>query len=183
MIMADVFAIFGTLLVIGIALPGLLLTWRLVFPAMVNVAEQRLGHTPWSSFFVGGAVLIGASIPLMILFSLPWAGFKLIGFIGTLLLMTVTSIGAAGLATMMGRRLQQDTELTLSAATVRGAIAMELAAVFPLIGWFLFIPITFVVTLGAATFALLRWAPNRGANDEIDLRAKWLDRRLALGEK
>jgi hypothetical protein len=36
---------------------------------------------------------------------------------------------------------------------------MELAAVFPFIGWFIFIPVTFTFTLGAAIFALFGWMP------------------------
>jgi hypothetical protein len=42
---------------------------------------------------------------------------------------------------------------------VRGAVALELAAVFPLIGWFVFIPVTFIMALGAFLFALVGWMP------------------------
>ncbi|NJN93776.1 MAG: hypothetical protein HC875_06645 [Anaerolineales bacterium] len=50
MIMADVFAVFGTLLSLGIALPGLLLAWRLLLPNHVARARQRLERTPWQCF-------------------------------------------------------------------------------------------------------------------------------------
>ncbi len=160
MIMADVFALFGTLLAIGIALPGLLLTWRLLLPTVVDRAQRRLTHTPWTCFFVGGGVLLIYLLPVIILLNLPWAGFKAMGFGASFLLMALTSIGSAGLAGLMGERLRQlGFEASTAGATVHGAVAMELAAAFPLIGWFIFIPLTFILALGAALFALLRWNP------------------------
>ncbi len=158
MIMADVFAVFGTLLTIGIALPGLLLTWHLVFPNTVKRAQYRLVQTPWRCFWLGSVFLIGYSIPVIIFFSLPFGPLKAIGGIALLLLVTVTSIGAAGLAVLMGERFQRlGGDVSPMAATIRGAIALELAAIFPFIGWFIFIPLTFIITLGAAIFALLGW--------------------------
>ena len=71
MIMADVFAVFGTMLALGIALPGLLLTWRLLFPKVVDRAQQRLTQTPWRCFFSGGFVLLLSAIPITVLFSIP----------------------------------------------------------------------------------------------------------------
>lgn len=160
MIMADVFATFGTLLSLGIALPGLLLAWRLLLPNHVAHARQRLERTPWQCFFAGVAFLTAYLIPTIILFNLPWAGFQFIGSVGIFILLTLTSIGAAGLAELMGQRLHS-LGLTSSpvGATLRGAVTLELAAVFPLIGWFIFIPITFILALGAFLFALLGWMP------------------------
>jgi hypothetical protein len=160
MIMADVFAVFGTLLALGIALPGLLLSWQLLVPNVVGRAERRLAQTPWLCFFIGAGFLTGYLIPVIILFNLPWGGFKLMGFVATLGLLAFTSLGAAGLAAVMGQRLHHlGLNSSAAGATIRGAVAMELAAVFPLIGWFIFIPVTFIVALGAALFALLGWMP------------------------
>ena len=160
MIMADVFAVFGTLLAIAIALPALLLTWRLLLPGITNRAETRVGQTPWLCFFIGVTFLVAAAIPLIVLFNLPWGGFQVMGFIGIFVLMAVASLGAAGLAGLLGQRMQ-GLGLSASAvgATLRGAVAMELAAAFPIIGWFIFIPLTFVVVFGAALFALVGWVP------------------------
>jgi hypothetical protein len=160
MMMADVFAIFGTLLAVGIALPGLLLTWRLLLPKVVARAEQRLSHTPWKCFFGGGAFLIIYLIPVIVLLKLPLPVFKGAGVIALLGLTLVASVGAAGLAGLMGQRLNGlGLKSSVGGATVRGAVAMELAAAFPLIGWFIIIPITFIIALGAALFALTGWQP------------------------
>ena len=160
MIMADVFAVFGTLLAVAIALPALLLTWQLLHPNLTTRAEMRVGQTPWLCFFAGIGFLVLAAIPLIILFNLPWSGFQVMGFIGIFVLMALASLGAAGMAALLGKRMQ-GLGLSASAvgATLRGAIAMELAAAFPIIGWFIFIPITFTVVFGAALFALVGWVP------------------------
>ncbi len=163
MIMADVFAVFSTLLALGIALPGLLLTWQLLLPKIVERAEKRLTQTPWLCFFVGGGFLLAYLIPVIILFNLPWGGFQGLGFIATLALLAIISLGTAGLAGLMGQRLSGlGLELSPAGATIRGAVALELAAVFPLIGWFVFIPVALLLSLGAAIFALLGWQPKTG---------------------
>lgn len=160
MTMADVFAVFGTLLAIGLALPGLLLTWRLLLPTLAGRAEQRLAQTPWRCFFLGAGFLAGYLIPVTLLFNLPWGGFKAMGFLAVMLLLAFTSLGAAGLAGLMGQRLHHlGLTGSVAGATLRGAVALELAAVFPIIGWFVFIPLTFITVLGAALFALLGWMP------------------------
>lgn len=157
MIMADVFAAFGTLLALGIALPGLLLTWQLLLPNVVQRAEQRLEANPWRCFWAGLVLLGLALIPLAILFNIPGPG-QALGFATTFLLMTVASLGAAGLARLMGQRLQKEgVSVSISGATIRGAVAMALAAIFPVIGWFIFIPLTLIITFGAAMPALWPW--------------------------
>jgi len=73
----------------------------------------------------------------------------------------VQRIGCGGPGKQDGRppRRPRECGLTPAGAFVRGAIALELAAVFPFIGWFLLIPLTIVTSLGATAFALLHWMP------------------------
>ena len=160
MIMADVFAAFGTMLALGIAFPGFLLTWRLLFPKVVDRARQRLEQTPWRTFFTGAVTLFLAAIPVAIFFNLPWGGAQAIGFLSLFVLLTIASLGAAALAELLGGRLQSlGASVSPVGATVRGAVALELAAIFPLIGWFVVIPLTLISAFGAALFALVGWAP------------------------
>jgi hypothetical protein len=160
MIMADVFAVFGTLLALGIALPGLLLTWRLLLPKIVIRAQQRLGQTPWQCFFAGGVILVAYLVPVIILLNLPLGVFKAAGGGAIFGLVAMTSVGAAGLAGLMGERLQNlGLSSSVPGATIRGAVAMGLAAVFPVVGWFIFIPVTFIMATGATVFALVGWMP------------------------
>jgi hypothetical protein len=158
--MADISAVFGILLTLGIMFPGLLTAWWLLFPASVDRARARLEHTPWQCFWLGGVATALLVVPIVVLLALPFGPAKLAGWVLMLTSLTVASLGAAGLAARMGERLQvlSPTQTQLG-AFVRGAVALELAAAFPVVGWFFLIPLTLVTVLGATIFALLRWAP------------------------
>jgi hypothetical protein len=157
--MADVAAVFGTLLALGIAFPGLLMAWWLLFPSAVGRAKQRFVRTPGRCFGLGLVIAFFMAIPITILFLIPGPG-QLMGFVALLLALGIAAIGAAGIAATMGERLTQRAgSLTPFAAFIRGAIALELAAAFPFLGWFIVIPIALIISLGATTFALLRWVP------------------------
>ncbi len=160
MSLGDVFAFFGVLLSLGLALPGLLVAWSLICPGVVARAQVRLARTPGRCFWLGGLWVAVSIPPLVILFNLPSGVSQLIGWLGVFVLLTFASLGAAGLAALMGARLR-DAGLTASppSALLRGAVALELAAVVPVIGWFVLLPLIIVSTLGAAGFALLHWMP------------------------
>ena len=159
--MADISAVFGILLFLGIAFPGLLTTHYLLFPATVERARLRLDRTPWLCFFVGGVITAIFAIPIVVLLAIPNGAVKFIGFAILFVGLAVAALGAAGLAAKMGERLSARSANSIApiGAFVRGALALELAAAFPIIGWFIFIPLAIVLSLGATAFALLRWVP------------------------
>jgi hypothetical protein len=159
--MSDTLAIFGILLALGIAFPGMLCAWWLLFPAAVERARVRLERTPGHCFWVGGAAAAAAIIPITILLALPAGPAKFAGALLIAAVLGVAGLGAAGLAALMGARLEPlaGGRLTPAGAFVRGAVALELAAFFPLIGWLVVIPLAVVTALGATVFALLRRAP------------------------
>ncbi len=158
--MADVQIIFGILLLLGIAFPGMLTAFWLLFPATVERAQIRLDSTPWKSFWFGLGLLFMLTIPAGVLLS---AGGGVGQFLGWALIaaaLAISGIGAAGIAAKMGVLLARRSDgISPAAAFVRGAIALELAAVFPLVGWFIVIPLAIFASLGATAFALLRWMP------------------------
>lgn len=163
--MSDVSAIFGILLTLGIAFPGMLTAWWLLFPSTVERARQRLDATPWSCWWFGLGLLVAFGIPVLILLALPLGPAKFVAWILLALVLGVSGLGAAGLAEKMSLQVQHRSEtLTPLAGFVRGAVALELAAVFPLIGWFMVIPIATVISLGATAFALLHWNAHAKAN-------------------
>lgn len=157
--MADISAIFGTLLIFGIAFPGLLTAWWLLFPATVERAQARLDNTPWQCFWFGGILTAAVVIPTVILLVLPFGPAKFLGWTLIVLTLSISSLGSAGIAAKMGQRLAKQSTASPAAAFVRGAIALELAVIFPLLGWLLVFPLTLVTALGATGFALLRWVP------------------------
>lgn len=158
--MADVAAVFGTLLGMGIAFPGLLTAVWLAFPAAVERGRNRVELTPWRCFWLGLLMTGFIGLPALGLLQVPGPG----QFTGaTLLIATLgmATIGAAGMAAQLSVRLAaaSNGRLSTTAAFVIAAVVLELAAAFPVIGWFLLLPVMIVLGLGATTFALLRWRP------------------------
>ena len=156
--MADVYSIFGTLLALGIAFPGFLATWWLIAPSKVKLAQHRLADTPKRSVAMGIASIILIAIPISILIALPLAFSSFLGSLLIVLLLTFAGLGTAAIAANMAEQLQSDKDSEIELADfVRAAVAMELAAAFPVVGWFIVIPLTLLAGLGAASFALLGW--------------------------
>jgi hypothetical protein len=167
--MADVYAVFGTLLALGIAFPGLLTGSWLLFPDVVSRARIRAAGTPWRAFFLGvGAVLLTA-IPVLILNAMPIGIAKFAAVLIVFGAFGVATLGAAAIAAEMGDRLRAHAPSTLSSAGafVRGAVALELAAIFPIVGWFLVIPGVLLLGFGAGVSALLRWLPRPRASSVV----------------
>lgn len=128
---------------------GLLVTVALVLPAQTGRAEYELDTNPKRSLFRG--------IGVMLLFAFSFALFvsphpltKFIGFVLMSSLLAVMTIGAAGLATLMGRRISEMTGARTSfGSLVRGSIAYSLAIGFPWIGWMVFAPLAALFAFGA----------------------------------
>lgn len=157
--MADISAIFFIILIIGVAYPALLTAWWLLFPAAVDRARLRLERTPGKSFWLGLAVFFAFLILILILMSLPSGVLKFMGWVMIALMLTFSSLGAAGLAARFAERLNRLGSFSPLGAHVRGALVIELASFFPILGWFIFFPIATITTLGASAFALLHWMP------------------------
>ncbi len=157
--MADVYAVFGTLLALGIVFPGMLTAWWLLFPEVIDRARTRVVRTPWRTFFMGVAVAVSLSVPIGILFALPFGPAKFFAAVLLMGLLGIASFGAAGIAAAMAAALRGRTDDSIppGRAFLAGAVALELAAAFPGIGWFLVIPLTLITSLGAAVLALLGW--------------------------
>jgi hypothetical protein len=157
--MADISAIFFILLIVGVAYPALLSAWWFLFPATVERARLRLDRTPAASFWLGLAVLIGFLIPILILLNLPSGFFKFLGWLTIAFVLVLSSFGAAGLASRFADKLNRIGSFSAIGAFVRGAVIIELASVLPVLGWFVFLPIATVTSLGASVFAILNWVP------------------------
>lgn len=153
--MADVHAIFGTLLALGIAFPGMLVAFWLLFPQMTTRTKERIDQSAPKSLAVGLGTALALAIPIVILLALPFGLAKFLGVGSLLVSLAFAGLGAAGVAGAMGAVLQSRTGQGMSAAGafVLGAIALELAAAFPIIGWFLLLPLILLISLGASVQA------------------------------
>jgi hypothetical protein len=158
--MADISAIFGILLLIGIAFPAMLSAWWLFFPALVTRAQARIEKTPWQSFCMGLAVVIAVTIPMVILLALPFGPAKFVGWILLAASLALSSIGSAGIAAHLAERMKSSgSSFSPLSGFIRGAVVLELAAFFPVLGWFFIWPLLLITVVGATGFALLNWLP------------------------
>lgn len=232
--MTDLLAILGALLALEIVFAGMLLAWRSLSPASVERARLRVDRTPWRCFWLGCLAALILVPPIATMFALPLVASRIAGCVLLLTLIAFSGLGAAGLASRIGKRLAPHSGDALPAgsfvrrslvvelaagvwmggvaavillppaivlmrlplqltwptawsllfvvgvvlgaaslftrrgagarqvvteADLRGGTALLLASGFPVIGWFVALPIAFLTSLGASVFALLRWMP------------------------
>jgi hypothetical protein len=157
--MADISAIFFILLIIGVAFPAMLTAWWLLFPSVVTRAQTRIEKTPWAVFWMGLIVLVAVTIPIIILLALPFGPAKFVGWILLAISLALSSIGSAGIAAHLGASLTRQSNISALSGFVRGSVILELAAFFPMLGWFFIWPIMLIMAFGGTGFALLNWKP------------------------
>jgi hypothetical protein len=158
--MADVYAITFSLIGILISFPALLVIMNLLLPGVTERVQTRLVQTPGKSFVMGISVTAALLLWIAIASQVNFGPVRGTAFIAAILGMGIGTIGAAGMARLLGERLAPITQPnSKSTNLIRGAIVYELACLFPVVGWFLFFPLIGITLIGAAVFGLLRWLP------------------------
>ena len=165
--MADISAIFFILLIISIAFPSMLTAWWLMFPSVVARAQTRVEKTLAGTFWLGLMIVTALAIPIVILLALPFGPAKFLGWILLATSLAFSAIGSAGIAAHLGERMKQTgNNYAPLNAFLRGAVVLELAAFFPVLGWFFLWPLALITAFGATSFALMNWMPRESANKE-----------------
>jgi len=154
--MADVYSIVFTILGFLVVSCGLNVWTALVFPAPVQRCRSRLEEGPFASFLLGAVyagVFGGLGIAAL---SAPSGGVKIFGAVLFAPLMIGLAVGGAGLSTLLAERMRALQEgASPFGLLVRGSLINSLAALFPFIGWFLFIPVAGLISLGAGLTAVI----------------------------
>lgn len=156
--MSDKFTILGSLILLGISYPALLTVWWLLFPERVEKARVKITGKPGRYLWIGILAALAAALPGIFLFLIPAGLTQALGWIWLAVVLGFASLGSAGIAAELGLRLNWKNDgayLSLGAFT-RGALIWELAAIFPLIGWLLVMPLGTLVSLGAMVSTLRR---------------------------
>jgi hypothetical protein len=174
-LMADISAIFFILLIISIAFPSMLAAWWLLFPTVVARAQTRVEKTLSGTFWLGMIIVIALTIPIVILLALPFGPAKFLGWILLATSLAFSSIGSAGIAAHLGERMRQaGNNYSPLNAFVRGAVILELAASFPVLGWFFLWPLALITAFGATGFALMNWMPRGAVSTETSTQVNKL---------
>jgi hypothetical protein len=117
----------------------------LLFPEQAARASEST-----KGAFVRGLVPLLMGVVGVVLLSIPAAGMKLLGWAVLLGVLALAALGLAGLSHVTGRRLMAlQPEMGEYPAFLRGAGFLVSASLFPVLGWFLFAPVAFIVALGA----------------------------------
>jgi hypothetical protein len=147
--MANVIAFFGILIVCVTCYPAwLALIWRTTHIA--KRTQTHIATSPQLCFRIGALIALICVPLLAIVFGLGHGVAQLLGWIGVLALLGVSSIGASGLAAWIGQRNNSDEG---SRTVLSGALLLEGAALLPALGWIFVLPATLCVTLGAVVLA------------------------------
>lgn len=158
--MADVYIVVFSILGILITLPALFVTLNLMMPRVTTDISVRLEQTPGKSFVLGVPVAVAFLLWILITSQINFGPVQATAVMAAILGMGLGTIGAAGMARFIGKRLKpisnQGSDLR---DLVWGAVIYELACLVPIVGWFLFLPLVSVTVMGAAVFGLLGWLP------------------------
>ena len=127
--------------------------------------------SPWRCFWTGLVAAVGIALPAIILINLPLGLLKFMGWSLMGLGLGLSVFGAAGLAGLMASRIKSASPGTPTefGTFVRAAVMIELAAIFPLLGWLAFFPISLLISLGAALLTWLRGAPAPAKDSRLEL--------------
>lgn len=156
MTIGDVLAIVGAVVGLMGTFTALLLGAAILFPTAVRRAQAQAVCRPWRCTGIGAAMAIVLLIALGMMAS-PNGGAKLIGLLLCFYFAAVILVGAAGIARLMGERIEELAKpLTPFAGLLRGSIIFSVALFFPVIGWLFITPVVGMCALGAGASALLR---------------------------
>ena len=159
MIMADV--LMWTLIILGfyvIMLSYWLVAYALA-PKLVSGSRASFENTPWKNILVGLAVGVPITVVGFLLFAIPNPAFKILGFGVTLLPLLMGLLGSAGLCEKIGFGLSMAKDEGQDWLRVRrGGIVLGLTFIFPLLGWFLVMPLVLISGIGAL---FLSWRAGR----------------------
>jgi hypothetical protein len=143
------------LVILGICLIALMLVVAVLWPGLTRRARQNLEASPGKAFVVGlvNYVFLGA-IGLVLMNLGPIAAIGLL--LGAALLVG-TFLGLPAVAALIGARLHglRERDATPWGEIVAGGLALDLAILVPVVGWFILLPALFLWSFGAAALALV----------------------------
>src|SRR5262249_13206616 len=165
MLMADTMAIFFVILGLLLALPGLWVLCRGLWPREVAKAAAVCGEGLIKPFLAGAPITAVMIFVAAVLGNFGPAG-KIAAVATICLYLMIANCGVAGLVTVVGERLagpsgnidpQQPWR-----ATLRGGVALGLASLLPILGWFLILRVVVICACGAKRLSCMLPVASQG---------------------
>lgn len=157
MIMADILMWFLVVAGTYLVLIGYWLTAQGLFPAFVDGCRRRIEGSPFRQALVGLGVAVPVVIGGIAGLAAPNPGAKLLGAMTLLSLILVGIVGATGIAAQIGSGLASPVdERQAWRRVLRGGMVLGLTFILPLVGWFLILPGTLLMGIGAVVLGRKR---------------------------
>jgi hypothetical protein len=133
-----------------LALPAFLVFLSMTFNRTTTRAAERISGGWTLIFFMGLIPIVVIGFLAGVLVSLG-SIFQLIGAVIYLFLLLWMFSGVASFSRLIGARISEFNERETSplVETIVGAFILSFAMAFPLVGWFLLLPLTLVIGAGA----------------------------------
>ena len=166
MTIGDILAVIAVVLTVGITWAAAVLLTALALPARAARAQQSLLAAPGKTLLRGIGVALAFAV-LLLIFGMNHAGpVRLIAGVLYAVLGALTALGSAGIVKLIGERIRETgTRMTPFASLTRGTVLYVMAGFLPIIGWFLIVPVSLLLSLGSGVMALRK--------EQVTLRPQW----------
>jgi hypothetical protein len=156
MILADVVAVIASLVGLLLAVPATFLVARALLPRVSRQAQLRFERTPLLAFFVGIPLLLPLLVPALVLLNVAPGPGKAAGVLWLGVFLGTALVGCGGLAAHIGTALRGPADRDRPwLGTVKGGVALVLAAGVPVLGWFLILPVALIAGTGSTALAVI----------------------------
>lgn len=152
--------------VVGVAISSwaMLIGMAMLFSRKAEHAQVVLEDRPWTALILGFVIALPIGLLAGALLANPIGLVKVAGWALLSYLLALSAVGAGGLALLVGRRISTlDERVSTFSALVRGSGLLVLIALVPLFGLFAYMPVVFLLSLGAGVQSLFgsrRQVPN-----------------------
>ena len=158
----DSFSVVATLGGIAVTAWSFNVTCALLFPDKVESARIAVS-TRMSSVIGKGFLSLLVGVASFLVIQIPNGLFKLLGTIMLAAYFALVAVGISGIAKLAAERMQslKQGQSNLFDSFAKASMYLVLAAMLPVLGWFLLAPLLVLFGGGAGLIAILKPAPSR----------------------
>jgi len=151
MILADILMYFFLIVGAYIVFNSYWMATQGLFPEFVDTCRDRIRTAPIRRFLFGLAITVPIVAAGIAMLNAPKAWLKFGGAGVLIVLFLIGLCGATGIASQIGRGLSTpDDESQSWRRVLRGGGVLGLTFILPFAGWFLVLPMTLMMGVGAA---------------------------------